>query len=39
MLRQVVTTLADDPGLGLWKGVDEPWWAGVPWTSLRYGYC
>lgn len=39
MLRRVVTTLASDPGLGLWKGVDEPWWAGVTALELRWAYC
>lgn len=25
MLRQVVTELTNSPGLGMWKGADEPW--------------
>jgi hypothetical protein len=39
MLTKVVTTVAADSGLGLWKGADEPWWS--HWTPdlLQYAYC
>ena len=37
-LREVVTTLANEPGLALWKGPDEPWWSKWPASSLRYAY-
>lgn len=30
MLRKVVTTFRNHPGLGVWKGVDEPEWGGDP---------
>ncbi len=39
MLKNVVTTLDDDPALAFWKGADEPWWAGWPASSLAYAYC
>ncbi|HEX2112590.1 MAG TPA: hypothetical protein VHF67_13675 [Gaiellaceae bacterium] len=38
-LRRVVTRLADDPALALWKGADEPLWVGYPPASLTYAYC
>jgi hypothetical protein len=38
-LRTVVTRLADDPALALWKGADEPFWVGYPPSSLTYAYC
>jgi hypothetical protein len=37
-LRQVVTSLAPDTGLGLWKGSDEPFWQGLSASSLAYAY-
>jgi hypothetical protein len=37
-LRAVVRALARDPGLALWKTVDEPWWSGYPVTALEYSY-
>jgi hypothetical protein len=38
MLKAVVAALADDPGLGAWKGADEPWWIGVGPDRLRHSY-
>ena len=37
-LRTVVGALRDDPGLALWKGVDEPWWSGYPADALAHSY-
>jgi hypothetical protein len=37
-LHEVVTTLRDSPGLGMWKGEDEPFWNGRPATSLQHAY-
>src|SRR6185503_4600885 len=37
-LRQVVTSLAPDAGLGLWKGSDEPFRQGRSALSLAYAY-
>jgi hypothetical protein len=42
LLQRVITTLKDDPGspgLGMWKGADEPFWTGIPVSSLRFAYC
>jgi hypothetical protein len=42
LLRQVVGTLMDNPAgaaVGMWKGVDEPWWGGFPPSSLQFAYC
>lgn len=39
MLRKVVTTLAPDPGFGLWKGADEPWLLGFTPPALQWAYC
>lgn len=42
LLQRVITTLKNDPGspgLGMWKGADEPFWTGVPVSSLRFAYC
>lgn len=36
-LLQVVETLGDDPGLALWKGLDEPWPRYAP-ARLRHAY-
>ena len=42
-LQQVITTLKGDPtgspGLGMWKGKDEPWWSGVAPSALQFAYC
>jgi hypothetical protein len=35
-LQQVVTTLKVSPGLGFWKGQEEPYWSGFSASSLRY---
>jgi hypothetical protein len=37
-LQEVVTTLKDSPGLGLWKGQDEPYWNGWPVASLQHAH-
>ena len=37
-LRQVVTSLAPDAGLGFWKGSDEPFHNGLSASSLAYAY-
>src|SRR3954447_19201123 len=42
LLAQVVTSLKADAGgsaVGVWKGADEPLWAGTPWSSLTFAYC
>jgi len=39
MLRRVVPALAGHPGMGIWRGVDEPWWSGVrPAEVLAHAY-
>ena len=37
-LREVIRLFADHPGLGLWRGVDEPWWSGVPAEETAHAY-
>jgi hypothetical protein len=37
-LHDVVLALAGDPGLGMWKAADEPWWNGESASSLRNAY-
>lgn len=37
-LREVVTTLQHHPGLGFWKGADEPWWQDIPASALANAY-
>jgi hypothetical protein len=37
-LHEVVTTLKDGPGVGMWKGEDEPFWNGRSATSLQHAY-
>jgi hypothetical protein len=43
LLQQVISTLKGDvqgsPGLGMWKGADEPWWDGLSPASLQFAYC
>jgi hypothetical protein len=43
LLQQVITTLKGDPigspAIGMWKGADEPWWSGIPVSSLQFAYC
>ena len=34
MLRRIVTRFRDHPGLGVWKGVDEPEWGKAPIPPL-----
>jgi hypothetical protein len=38
LLREVVTALKDDPGLGMWRGADEPWWVGTGPERLHHPY-
>ncbi len=39
MLRQVVPALKDHPGMGVWRGIDEPWWSFVrPAEVLAHAY-
>jgi hypothetical protein len=38
LLTKVVNALKGHPGLGAWKGVDEPAFAGVPAAGLVRGY-
>ena len=37
-LRRVVEALRRNPGLGLWRGLDEPWWLRWPAPALTYAY-
>ena len=37
-LREVVAALQDHPGLGFWKGADEPWWQDIPAAALANSY-
>ena len=42
LLHQVVNTLKRDAAadaIGMWKGADEPWWSGIPVSSLQFAYC
>jgi hypothetical protein len=36
LLQEVLTTLKDQPGMGLWKGADEPWWNNESAGSLQH---
>jgi hypothetical protein len=38
MLRRVVTRFRDHPGLGVWKGEDEPAWGNKPVEPIRRAY-
>jgi hypothetical protein len=38
-LREVIALLGNDPALALWKGADEPHWAGFEPEQLQYAYC
>jgi hypothetical protein len=38
-LREVLDLLKDDPALAMWKGADEPQWAGFAPEQLQYAYC
>jgi len=38
LLTKVVNALKEHPGLGAWKGVDEPAFAGIPAAGLVRGY-
>jgi hypothetical protein len=38
-LREVIALLGNDPALALWKGADEPHWAGFQPAQLQYAYC
>jgi hypothetical protein len=37
-LQQVVTTLKDSPGFGIWKGQEEPYRTGFTARSLQHAY-
>lgn len=37
-LQQVVTALGGSPGMGVWKGADEPFIFGEPASSLAWAY-
>jgi hypothetical protein len=37
-LQEVVTTLKDSPGLGLWKGQEEPFFTGWSVTALEHAH-
>ncbi len=37
-LRRVVRFFKDNPGLGVWKGVDEPQWGKIPVSELVRAY-
>jgi hypothetical protein len=37
-LRDVIRLFADHPGMGLWRGIDEPWWSGVPANETAHAY-
>jgi hypothetical protein len=37
-LQEAVGALKDDPGLGMWKGADEPWWTGLGPERLHHAY-
>ena len=37
-LREVIWLFADHPGMGLWRGIDEPWWSGVPAEETAHAY-
>jgi hypothetical protein len=37
-LHEVVTRFAAHPALGLWRGVDEPWWGGRTADSLAHAH-
>jgi hypothetical protein len=38
-LRAVIALLEGSPALALWKGADEPHWAGFEPEELQYAYC
>ena len=38
MLRRVVAALRGSPGLGMWRGADEPWWLRWPASALTYAH-
>jgi len=42
-LQQVIAALKADPtgspGIGMWKGADEPWWSGFPPSALQFAFC
>jgi hypothetical protein len=42
LLHTVVAALKGDASagaIGMWKGADEPWWSGIPASSLQFAYC
>lgn len=38
MLRDVHERFSRHPGMGIWRGVDEPWWSGVPAEETAHAY-
>ena len=41
-LAHVVRRLTSDAGgraIAFWKGLDEPWWRGLPPAALQFAYC
>jgi hypothetical protein len=38
MLRKVISRFKDQPGMGIWKGADEPQWAKLPVGPLKEAY-
>jgi hypothetical protein len=37
-LRALIQRFSSHPGLGIWRGVDEPWWAGVSARETAHAY-
>jgi hypothetical protein len=37
-LKSIVNTFKAKPGLGIWKGADEPWWGKIPVSSVQNCY-
>lgn len=38
LLRTLATRVKDSPGMGMWKGADEPWWTGLAWYEIQHAY-
>jgi len=37
-LRDLAQRFSSHPGMGVWRGVDEPWWSGVPAEETAHAY-
>lgn len=37
-LRKLIQRFSTHPGMGIWRGVDEPWWSGVPAEETAHAY-